>query len=54
MRDRAAQDRRVQHAGALDVADIFAASAQKAQILDALDRGADVTVDQRHGLPPFR
>ena len=38
MRDRAAQDRRMQHAVAHEIADKFDAAAQKAQILDPLDR----------------
>ncbi len=42
MRDGAAQDRRVQHALALQIADELAAAAQKAQILDPLDRAADI------------
>ena len=41
MRDRAAQDHRVQKMFAHEVVDELAAAAQKAQILDAFDRAAD-------------
>jgi hypothetical protein len=51
MRDRAAQDGGMQHAVAPQIADKFAAAAQKAQILDPLDGAADVTVGPDHGLP---
>ena len=54
MRDRAAQDRRMQHALAPQIADKFAAAAQKAQILDPLDRAADIAVRPDHGLSAFR
>ena len=54
MRARAAQDRGMQHALAPQIADKFAAAAQKAQILDSLDRAADVTVGPNHGLSVFR
>jgi hypothetical protein len=40
----------VQHAQAPQIADKFAAPAQKPQILDPLDRAADVTVGPDHGL----
>jgi hypothetical protein len=50
MRARAAQDRGMQHALAPQIADKFAAAAQKAQILDSLDRAADVTVGPNVGL----
>jgi hypothetical protein len=53
VRDRAAQDCGVQHAGAHEIADIFAAAAQKAQVLDPLDRAADVPVED-HGFSPLR
>jgi hypothetical protein len=53
MRDRAAQDRGMQHALASQIADKFAAASQKAQILDSLDRAADVTVGPDHGLSVF-
>ena len=42
VRDGAAQDRRIQHAVALEIVDILAAAAQKPQILDPLDRAADI------------
>jgi hypothetical protein len=41
MRKRTAQNYRMKAAGRHNVADILAASAQKAQILDALERTAD-------------
>ena len=44
----------MQHALALQIADEFAAAAQKAQILDPLDRAADVAVRPDHGLSAFR
>jgi hypothetical protein len=50
MRARAAQDRGMQHALAPQIADKFAAAAQKAQILDSLDRAADVK-PARHPRP---
>ncbi len=37
------------HALAPQIADKFAAAAQKAQIFDPLDRAADVTVGPDHG-----
>jgi hypothetical protein len=40
-----------QHAVAHQIANEFAAPAQKAQIFDPLDRAADVTVGPDHGLP---
>ena len=54
MRDRAAQDRGVQHAVACEIADKLATAAQKSQILDPLDRATDVTVGPDHGLSVFR
>ena len=54
MCDRAAQDHRVQHALTPEIADKLAAAAQKAEILDPLDRAADVTVYADHGLSAFR
>ena len=54
MRDRAAQDGRMQHALAPQIADELAAAAQKAQILDPLDRAADIAVGPDHGLSAFR
>jgi hypothetical protein len=54
VRNRAAQDGRMQHAFALQIADELAAAAQKAWILDPLDRAADVTVCPDHGLSAFR
>jgi hypothetical protein len=53
VRNGAAQDRRMQHALALQIADELAAAAQKAWILDPLDRTADVTVCSDHGLSAF-
>src|ERR1051326_8998644 len=50
MRDRAAQDGSVQHSLALQIAHKLASAAQKPQILDPLDRAADVTVRPDHGL----
>ena len=38
----------MQHAVEREVADIFAAPAQKAQVLDPLDRAADETVGGPH------
>jgi hypothetical protein len=49
-----AQDRGMQHALTSQIADKFAAASQKAQILDSLDRAADVTVGPDHGLSVFR
>ena len=54
VRDGAAQDGRMQHALALQIADELAAAAQKAQILDPLDRAADIPVRPDHGLSAFR
>jgi hypothetical protein len=54
MRDRAAQDRRVQHALTPEIADKRATSAQKPEILDPLDWAPDVTVCPDHGLSVFR
>jgi hypothetical protein len=53
VRNGAAQDGRVQHALALQIADELATAAQKAWILDSLDRAADVTVCPDHGLSAF-
>ena len=44
----------MQHSLALQIADKFPAAAQKTQILDALDRVADIAVRPDHGLTPFR
>ena len=44
----------MQHALALQIADELAAAAQKAQILDPLDRAADISVRPDHGLSAFR
>ena len=41
MRDRAAQDRRMQHALAAQIVDVLPAPGEKAQILQPLDRAAD-------------
>ena len=41
---------RMQHALALQIADKLAAAAQKARILDPLDRAADIPVRSDHGL----
>ena len=54
VRDRAAQDGRMQHALALQIADELAAAAQKPRILDPLDRAADIPVRPDHGLSAFR
>ncbi len=54
VRDGAAQDGRMQHALALQIADKLAAAAQKAQILDPLDRAADIAVRPDHGWLAFR
>jgi ferredoxin len=54
MRDRAAQDRGMQHALAPQIANKFAAAPQKAKVLDPLDRTADVTVRPDHGFSVFR
>src|ERR1043166_2552545 len=54
MRDRAAQDRCVQHSFALQIPDKLASAAQKPQILGPLDRAADITVRPDHGLLVFR
>ncbi len=48
MGDRAAQDRRMQHAFAREIVDILPAAAQKAEILQAFDRAADERVDRPH------
>jgi hypothetical protein len=53
MGDGAAQDRRMQHGLAPEIAYKFAAAAQKAKVLDPLDRTADVTVGPDHGLSVF-
>ena len=50
MCDGAAQDRRVQHAFTLQIADELAAAAQKPQVFDPLDRAADIAVRPDHGL----
>jgi hypothetical protein len=59
VRNGAAQDGRMQHgrmqhALALQIADELAAAALKAQILDPLDRAADIPVRPDHGLLSFR
>jgi len=54
VRNWAAQDGRMQHSHALQIADELAAAAQKAQILDPLDRASDVPVRSDHGLLAFR
>src|SRR5580704_2704172 len=41
MRDRTAQDHRMQHCFAGEVVGVLAASGEKAQILEPLDRAAD-------------
>jgi len=41
----------MQHPLAPQIADKFAAATQEAQILDPLDRAADVAVGPGHGLP---
>ena len=46
MRDRAAQERRVQHAGQLDVVDEQRPAAQQPAVLVALDRSAEIA--RRH------
>jgi hypothetical protein len=54
MRDRAAQDGGMQHPLAREVGNIFAAPAQEAQILDAFDRGSNVSIDSGHDLSVLR
>lgn len=54
MRDWAAQDRRVQHSVTREVGDVFAAPAQEAEILDSLDWGTDIAVDEGHDLSALR
>jgi hypothetical protein len=54
VRNRAAQDGRMQHALAPQIANELAAAAQKAWILDPLDRAADIPVRPNHGLSLFR
>jgi hypothetical protein len=54
VRNGAAQDGRMQHALALQIADELAAAAQKAWILDPLDRAADIPVRPNHGVSAFR
>ena len=44
----------MQHAFTLQIADELAAAAQKPQILDPLDRAADVAVRADHGLSALR
>ena len=40
----------MQHALTPQIADKFAATAQKAQVFDPLDRAADIAVNADHGL----
>src|SRR5438477_5847933 len=54
MRDRAAQDCRMQHSLALQISDKLAAAAQKPEIFYPLDRAADIPVRPDHGLSAFR
>ena len=44
----------MQHSPTLQIADKFAAAAQKPQILDPLDRASDITVRPDHRLSLFR
>jgi hypothetical protein len=44
----------MQHAVPLQIADELATAAQKARILDPLDRAADIPVCPDHGLSAFR
>jgi len=53
VRNGAAQDGRMQHVLALQIADELTAAAQKAEILDPLDRAADIPVRPDHGLSAF-
>jgi hypothetical protein len=48
MGNRAAQDGRMQHSLACKVRDVFTWAAQEAKILDPLNWGADVAVDEAH------
>jgi len=54
VRSGAAQERCVQHVLALQIADELAAAAQKAWILDPLDRAADIPVGPDHDLSALR
>jgi len=54
VRNGAAQDGRMQHVLALQITDELAAAAQKARILDPLDRAADIPVRPDHRLSAFR
>ena len=53
MRNGAAQDRGVQQPVARQIVEIDPLAAQKAQILDPLDRAADIAVGDRHRTPPI-
>ena len=52
VRDRAAQDRRVQQSFAREIVDELPAPAHEAQVLQALDRAADERVDRSHVRSP--
>ena len=54
VRNGTPQDGRMQHVLALQIADELPAAAQKAWILDPLDRAADIAVRPDHGLSAFR
>ena len=54
VRQRAAQDRRVQKTRGRQVVDVLPAAAQEAQVFEALDRAADQRIRRarsRHGFP---
>jgi hypothetical protein len=54
MCNRAAHDGRMQHSVTREVGDVFAAPAQEAEILDPLDWGTDIAVDEGHDLSALR
>ena len=51
MRHRAAKDGGMQRAGAGEIVHVLAAAAQKAEVLQTLDRAADERVDRPHARP---